>query len=165
MSCGVSFFLLGMLAAAPQATAQFTCSENTYLASTFTGGYVVTCNAIDQTSLEACTTAFGSATTATIINIAAGSYILKPFGGQQPLCFQGAGISQTTLYGLPANTMFSAFAPAQMIGLTLEGNGTSTGLILNGAAGIYDVVMQNFNGITGAPISASMFLPAKLIVA
>jgi hypothetical protein len=165
MTCGVSFFILGMLAAAPLATAQYTCSKNTYLASLFTGGDVVTCNAVDQTSFQACLTAFGSATAATIIKIAAGSYNAIPFGGAKPLCLQGAGPSKTTLYGIPSNFLFIAFAPAQVIGLTLEGNRTAAGVAFNAAGGIYDVVMQNLNSVSAAPIGASMSLPAKLIVA
>ena len=167
MTCGVSFlFLLGMLlAAAPKATAQYTCSKNTYLASLFTGGDVVTCNAVDQTSFQACLTAIGSATAAMIIKMAAGSYNVSPFFAAQPLCFQGAGPSKTTLYGIPSSFLFIAFVPAQMIGLTLEGNHTASGVAFNAAGGIYDVVMQNLNAAGAAPNTASMSSPDKLVVA
>lgn len=165
MTCGVSFFILGMLAAAPQATAQYTCTQNTYQASVFTGGDVVTCNAVDQTSFQACITAFGQATAATIIKIAAGSYVVGDVRGAQALCLQGAGPSKTTLSSPGGVPFLIVGAAAQVIGLTLEGVGFKTaGILLNGPSGIYDVVMQNFN-TSAAPVILTMQPPGKLVIA
>lgn len=73
---------------APTASAQYTCTQNTALASAFTVGNVVTCQATDQASLDACVAAVNSAPAATIIKIAPGTYTLAYTPYNKDVCFE-----------------------------------------------------------------------------
>lgn len=102
----IPFTLLATgLLCAPAASAQYTCIQNTALASAFTVARTVTCTATNQASFDACLADVATNPSATIIKISPGTYTMPsatPFF--KDVCFEMCmGVGRpclTNLFGL-----------------------------------------------------------------
>lgn len=100
----IPFTLLATgLLCAPAASAQYTCTQNTALASAFTVASTVTCTATNQASFDACLADVATNPSATIIKISPGTYTMPFFSFTKDVCIEvrmGVGRPCLTYFAL-----------------------------------------------------------------